>query len=85
MKAVVAAFNQEKALVGAFSVITNLRMELLQALMEVINGEDYFTSFIWTPNIFIENGRESTLMRTTGDSSYVRIFHTGEVELTRAN
>ena len=29
---VVAAFNQEKALVGAFSVITNLRMELFQAL-----------------------------------------------------
>ena len=34
MKAVVAAFNQEKALVGAFSVITNLRMELFQALVE---------------------------------------------------
>ena len=34
MKAVVAAFNQEKALVGAFSVITNLRMELFQALAE---------------------------------------------------
>ena len=32
MKAVVAAFNQEKALVGAFSVITNLRMQLFQAL-----------------------------------------------------
>ena len=32
MKAVVAAFNQEKALVGAVSVITNLRMELFQAL-----------------------------------------------------
>ena len=32
MKAVVAAFNQEKALVGAFSVITNLRMVLFQAL-----------------------------------------------------
>ena len=28
MKAVVAAFNQEKALVGAFSVITNLRVDL---------------------------------------------------------
>ena len=27
MKAVVATFNQEKALVGAFSVITNLRMQ----------------------------------------------------------
>ena len=33
MKAVVADFNQEKALVGAFSVITNLRMELFKALI----------------------------------------------------
>ena len=32
MKAVVAAFNQE-ALVGAFSVITNLWMELFEALV----------------------------------------------------
>ena len=38
MKAVVAAFNQEKALVlvGAFSVITNLRMELFQALLNIL-------------------------------------------------
>ena len=36
MKAVVAAFNQEKALVGAFSVITNLRMELFEALIITI-------------------------------------------------
>ena len=28
----VAAFNQEKALVGAFSVITNVRMDLFEAL-----------------------------------------------------
>ena len=34
MKAVVAAFNQEKALVGAFTVITNLRMELFEALVD---------------------------------------------------
>ena len=33
MKAVVAAFNQEMALVGAFSVITILRMELFEALV----------------------------------------------------
>ena len=33
MKAVVAAFKQEKALVGAFSVITNLRMQLFEALL----------------------------------------------------
>ena len=32
MKAVVAAFNQEKALVGAFSMITNFWMELFHAL-----------------------------------------------------
>ena len=39
MKAVVAAFNQEKALVGAFSVITNLRMDLFEALVggDVVN------------------------------------------------
>ena len=36
MKAVVAAFNQEKALVGAFSVITNLRMELIGALVRML-------------------------------------------------
>ena len=38
MKAVVAAFNQEKALVGAFSVITNLRMELFEALADSERG-----------------------------------------------
>ena len=36
MKVVVAAFNQEKVLVGAFSVITNLRMELFEALVWVL-------------------------------------------------
>ena len=37
MKAVVAAFNQEKALVGAFSVLTNLQMELFQALSSLLS------------------------------------------------
>ena len=37
MKAVVAAFNQEKALVGAFSVLTNLRMQLFEALVRIQN------------------------------------------------
>ena len=32
MKAVVVTFNQEKALVEAFTVITNLRMEIFEAL-----------------------------------------------------
>ena len=39
MKAVVAAFNQEKALVGAFSVITNLLMELFQALVLLLRKQ----------------------------------------------
>ena len=49
MKAVVAAFNQEKALVGAFSVITNLRMELFEALDNTQCGGDkeLSASFVW--------------------------------------
>ena len=43
MKAVVAAFNQEKALVGAFSVITNLRMELFQALLQTLASKFIFS------------------------------------------
>ena len=38
MKAVVAAFIQEKALVGAFSVITNLWMQLFEALVDTGSG-----------------------------------------------
>ena len=45
MKAVVAAFNQEKALVGAFSVITNLRMELFEALLaSLLAGPGYLAA-----------------------------------------
>ena len=36
VKALVGAFNQEKALVGAFSVITNLRMDLFEALQSIM-------------------------------------------------
>ena len=36
MKALVGAFNQEKALVGDFSVITNLRTDLFEALLLII-------------------------------------------------
>ena len=42
MKAVVGAFNQEKALVGAFSMIMNLRIELFQALLETSHRRDFF-------------------------------------------
>ena len=44
MKAVVATFNQEKALVGAFSVITNLRMQLFEALNQ---AEDCVLKYTW--------------------------------------
>ena len=45
VKAVVAAFNQEKALVGAFSVITNLRMELFEALVDYPGTLETGTTF----------------------------------------
>ena len=55
MKAVLAAFNQEKALVGALSMITNLRMELFQALVEAA----------------LElSSREDTLVVVTADHSH---------------
>ena len=40
MKAVVATFNQEKALLGAFSVITNLRMKLFEALVRTVSASN---------------------------------------------
>ena len=36
VKALVGALNQQKALVGAFSVITNLRMDLFGALVDIV-------------------------------------------------
>ena len=42
MKAVLAAFNHEKALVGAFSVITDLPIQLFEALVQVAQGRLYF-------------------------------------------
>ena len=56
MKAVVAAFNQEKALVGAFSVITNLLMELIEALLDT---EDHllWCSGTLNPALQDENGQ----------------------------
>ena len=54
VKAVVAAFNQQKTLVGAFSVITNLRMELFEALENMLDG--YF-SVDWPIMIFLINWR----------------------------
>ena len=51
MKAVVAAFNQEKALVGAFSVITNLRMEIFEALLDTLTwkhlGAIFYKQLSW--------------------------------------
>ena len=42
VKVVVAAFNQEKALVGAFSVITNLRMEHFEAILATVSTRAVF-------------------------------------------
>ena len=47
-KAVVAAFNQEKALVGVFPVITNLRMDLFEALVSVRAASSAASRPAWT-------------------------------------
>ena len=48
--------------------------------IEKIEGEDYFSSFIWTPNLFVENGRDSSIMPATRDSTHVKIWRSGDVE-----
>ena len=68
MKALVGAFNQEKALVGAFSVITNLRMQLFGALGRLtvcMPGSDL------SVQVFSRSDHLSTHQRThTGEKPY---------------
>ena len=47
MKVVVATFNQEKALVGAFFVIMNLRMDLFEALEGTECGQARIYDLAW--------------------------------------
>ena len=49
MKAVLATFNQEKALEGAFSMITNLRMELFEALVLMLVSSVMLMLMLVTP------------------------------------
>ena len=75
MKAVVAAFNQEKALVGAFSVITNLRMELFQALVDI--SSKYILGRETVPlshNSMSWLYTELFLVKTVGDNTNVFIW-----------
>ena len=44
------ANNQEKALVGAFSVITNLRMDLFEALLHTLTRPRLHTTALETPS-----------------------------------
>ena len=50
MKAVVTAFNQEKALVGAFSVITNLRMIFLKHYSEYVGHNNITWPLLVSPS-----------------------------------
>ena len=63
VKAVVAAFNQGKALVGAFSVITNLRMDLFEALSRnlTISAARQFSSSV-TPHSSQQTPGDAALM-----------------------
>ena len=47
VKAVVAAFNQVKALVGAFSMITNLQMDFFEALLETGTTASPLVGLLW--------------------------------------
>ena len=47
MKAVVAAFNQEKALVGAFSVIVQPVVEPMDCFTELVVTEGWYRARCW--------------------------------------
>ena len=55
VKAVVAAFDQEKALVGAFSVITNFRMDLLEEPTE------HWLLYQWHTTYSLQSGNNVTV------------------------
>ena len=76
MKAVVAAFNQEKALVGAFSVITNLRMELFQALEAA-----HFTHFTPTFQQLVAVMIISNFINIPSGNGHLTTGDTGEIVL----
>ena len=61
MKAVVAAFNQEKALVGAFSVI----------VQPVLEPMDHFTALIINPSDNVESGTKDQRL-VSGGSVLIR-------------
>ena len=52
------AFKQEKALVGAFSVITNLRMEIFQALVIKFNIGNLNTDIVLCVDILWQYSRQ---------------------------
>ena len=77
MKAVVATFNQEKALVGAFSVIMNLRMELFQALVQTFDltrATDYYGHFSCPAA-----EEEGSVYGLTSTKLYYETYHVAEV------
>ena len=68
MKAIVAAFNQEKALVGAFSVITNLQMDIFEALVFTCSQSDVYMMIhmvMWCESSQKGWSTQSTVMKRT--------------------
>ena len=72
MKAVVAAFNQEKALVGAFSVITNLRMQLFEACCPQAGERTGYYSYV-------SPGGGTVLVRYTAGRGGFRVLESSGV------
>ena len=50
LEAGVGAFNPVKALVGAFSVIMNLRMDLIQALILIVSTNNIYWCVLEIPD-----------------------------------
>ena len=87
MKALVGAFNQEKALVGAFSVIVKPVVEPMDrfaALVEVLSVHPVHSSTGWPPQIpsFINNKHSN--LHNTGNPGNIS-QHSHEVVINTLN
>ena len=71
----------ENGTISYVKILPPLELKFLNLTTGIteIKGEDWITANIWTPNIFIENERESSQLQNTRDSSFVRITQSGEV------
>jgi hypothetical protein len=53
----------------------------MQSQYDYLEGENWFADRIWTPNLYIENERDSSLMELRRENVFVKIYKDGLVQM----